>query len=77
MTVPLYGFAPFFQPLFVLSAVIVLVIMLIPVVWMYQEASRHGEQFAIAWTIGVATLSFVTVFGGYAAVAVYKRSRDE
>lgn len=39
--------------------------------WVYNDAEKRGEDNAALWALAVGGLTYLTLFGGVLAVAVY------
>lgn len=45
--------------------------------WVYNDAERRGEEYAAFWALAVGGLTFLTLFGGFLALAVYIWQREQ
>ena len=60
--------------------IIGLFLVIIPFVvayWVYNDAESRGEENAALWALAVGALTFLTLFGGLLALAVYIWQRPE
>lgn len=44
--------------------------------WVYNDADRRGEDNAALWAVVVGGLTYLTLFGGFLALAVYIWQRE-
>jgi hypothetical protein len=66
-------------PELIIIAVIGLLLLVVPFVlayWVYKDASKRGNDNAALWALAVGGLTFLTLFGGLLALAVYIWDRD-
>lgn len=64
-------------PMLVLFGLIVLVVPFVMAYWVYTDAESRGETNAALWAVGVGGLTYLTLFGGFLALAVYIWQRGE
>lgn len=74
---PVYGLGPGIFIAFLLTLLIILIIVLVPVVWVYWDASRRGNRYAVVWAIGALVTGLVTVIFGYVVAVIYYFVRDK
>lgn len=51
-----------------------LIVLIIPfgmAYWVYNDAEKRGEDNAALWALAVGGLTYLTLFGGFLALAVY------
>jgi hypothetical protein len=63
-------------PELLILGVIFLILPFVLAYWVYNDAERRGKDNAAFWAIAVGGLTFLTLFGGLLALAVYIWDRD-
>jgi lipid-A-disaccharide synthase-like uncharacterized protein len=66
-------------PELVIVGVIGLLLLVVPFVlayWVYNDAQKRGNDNAALWALAVGGLTFLTLFGGLLALAVYIWDRE-
>lgn len=53
-----------------------LVVPFIMAYWVYNDAEKRGNDSAALWALAVGGLTYMTVFGGFLALAVYVWQRN-
>lgn len=76
MTVLLFGpVGPDFTS-FLLVSLIGLLFTIGMAYWVYNDAEQRGNDNAALWALAVASLTILTFFGGFIALAIYLWDRD-
>ena len=63
-------------PEFLLLGTIGLIVPFVLAYWVYNDATRRGNDSAALWAIAVGGLGYLTFFGGILAFAVYFWDRE-
>lgn len=63
-------------PELLIIAVILIVLPFVMAYWVYNDAEGRGNDNAALWALAVGGLTFLTLFGGLLALAVYVWQRD-
>lgn len=75
VTLPLQFGVPGGPELLILG-LILLVVPFAMAYWVYNDATRLGDDNAALWALAVGVLGFLTLVGGVLALAVYVWQRD-
>ena len=63
-------------PEILILGLIFLVIPFFMAYWVYTDAERRGNDNAALWALAVGALTYLTLFGGFLALAVYFWQRE-
>jgi hypothetical protein len=63
-------------PEILILGLIFLVIPFFMAYWVYTDAERRGNDNAALWALAVGVLTYLTLFGGFLALAVYFWQRE-
>lgn len=66
-------------PELVIVFLLILIALVLPFVlayWVYTDAEKRGDDNAALWALATGGLTFLTLFGGLLALAVYIWQRD-
>jgi len=58
-------------PEIIIIGLIFLIIPFVMAYWVYRDAESRGENNAALWAVVVGGLTYLTLFGGFLALAVY------
>ena len=58
-------------PMLVIFGLVFLIVPFVMAHWVYTDAENRGEDNAALWAVGVGGLTYLTLFGGFLAFAVY------
>lgn len=64
-------------PELLIIAIVAIVVPFVLAYWVYNDAESRGEENAALWALAVGALTFMTLFGGLLALAVYIWQRPE
>jgi len=59
--------------------IVALLLVILPFVmayWVFTDAEERGDENAALWALAVGSLTFLTFFGGFLALAVYIWQRE-
>jgi len=59
--------------------IVALLLVILPFVmayWVFNDAEERGDENAALWALAVGSLTFLTFFGGFLALAVYIWQRE-
>lgn len=63
-------------PELLILGLILLVVPFVMAYWVYNDATRRGDDNAALWALAVGVLAILTLVGGVLALAVYLWQRD-
>lgn len=63
-------------PELLIIGLILLVVPFVMAYWVYNDAEARGDDNAALWAVAVGGLTFLTLFGGFLALAVYIWQRE-
>lgn len=58
-------------PELLIVGVFFLIVPFVMAYWVYTDAEERGEDNAAFWALAVGGLTYLTLFGGFLALAVY------
>jgi uncharacterized membrane protein len=73
---PLFGPLPGGPELLIVFVLLTLLV-IVPGVWVYRDATRRGVPYAPAWALGVVALFFAGFVPGLLALAAYFFVREK
>lgn len=63
-------------PELLILGLLFLIVPFIMAYWVYNDAERRGDDNAALWALAVGALTYLTLFGGFLALAVYIWQRE-
>lgn len=63
-------------PELLILGLVLLIVPFLMAYWVYNDAERRGDDNAALWALAVGVFTYLTLFGGFLALAVYIWQRE-